>query len=82
MKKSKNAVYLIYPETAKVPANRLGHWDSDTAGHAGSASHSISDVPVENVLSGRRRPYLSASPAQPLASYSTAPPAGRRGPEG
>ena len=27
-KKSKNAVYLIYPETAKVPANRLGHWDS------------------------------------------------------
>lgn len=27
-KKSKNAVYLIYPETAKAPANRLGHWDS------------------------------------------------------
>jgi hypothetical protein len=26
-KKSKNTVYLIYPETAKVPANRLGHWD-------------------------------------------------------
>jgi hypothetical protein len=25
-KKSKNAVYLIYPETAKIPANRLGHW--------------------------------------------------------
>jgi uncharacterized protein YvpB len=25
--KSKNAVYLIYPEAAKVPANRLGHWD-------------------------------------------------------
>jgi hypothetical protein len=25
-KKSKNAVYLIYPETAKVPVNRLGHW--------------------------------------------------------
>jgi uncharacterized protein YvpB len=25
-KKSKNTVYLIYPETAKVPANRLGHW--------------------------------------------------------
>ena len=24
--KSKNAVYLIYPESAKVPANRLGHW--------------------------------------------------------
>jgi hypothetical protein len=29
-KKSKNAVYLIYPETAKVPANGLGHWDSGT----------------------------------------------------
>ena len=27
-KKSKNTVYLIYPETAKVPADRLGHWDS------------------------------------------------------
>jgi Peptidase_C39 like family len=26
-KKSKNAVYLIYPETAKVPADGLGHWD-------------------------------------------------------
>ena len=26
-KKSKNTVYLIYPETAKVPTNRLGHWD-------------------------------------------------------
>ena len=26
-KKSKNAVYLIYPETAKVPADALGHWD-------------------------------------------------------
>ena len=26
-KKSKNAVYLIYPETAPIPANRLGHWD-------------------------------------------------------
>ena len=25
-KKSKNTVYLIYPESAKVPANRLGHW--------------------------------------------------------
>lgn len=25
-KKSKNAVYIIYPEGAKVPANRLGHW--------------------------------------------------------
>ena len=27
-KKSKNTVYLIYPESAKVPANRLGHWAS------------------------------------------------------
>jgi hypothetical protein len=27
-KKSKNTVYLIYPESAKVPASRLGHWDS------------------------------------------------------
>jgi uncharacterized protein YvpB len=26
-KKSKNAVYLVYPETARVPANRFGHWD-------------------------------------------------------
>ena len=26
-KKSKNAVYLVYPESAKVPADRLGHWD-------------------------------------------------------
>ena len=26
-KKSKNAVYLIYPESAKVPADRFGHWD-------------------------------------------------------
>ena len=25
-KKSKNAVYLIYPETARIPANRRGHW--------------------------------------------------------
>jgi len=25
-KKSKNAVYLIYPESAKVPADRFGHW--------------------------------------------------------
>lgn len=25
--KSKNTVYLIYPETVPVPANRLGHWD-------------------------------------------------------
>lgn len=25
-KKSKFAVYLIYPETARIPANRLGHW--------------------------------------------------------
>ena len=27
-KKSKTAVYLIYPESAKIPANRFGHWDS------------------------------------------------------
>jgi hypothetical protein len=26
--KSKNTVYLIYPETAKLPADRFGHWDS------------------------------------------------------
>ncbi len=26
-KKSKNAVYLIYPESAKIPANRFGDWD-------------------------------------------------------
>jgi uncharacterized protein YvpB len=26
-KKSKNAAYLIYPETAKVPADRSRHWD-------------------------------------------------------
>ena len=25
--KSKNAVYLIYPESAKTPVDRLGHWD-------------------------------------------------------
>ncbi len=24
--KSHNAVYLVYPETAKIPANRFGHW--------------------------------------------------------
>jgi hypothetical protein len=27
-KKSKNAVYLIYPESARIPANRFGHWDN------------------------------------------------------
>ena len=27
-KKSKNAVYLIYPESARIPANRFGDWDS------------------------------------------------------
>jgi hypothetical protein len=27
-KKSKNAVYLVYPESAKVPADRFGHWVS------------------------------------------------------
>jgi hypothetical protein len=26
-KKSKNAVYLIYPENAKIPANVYGHWE-------------------------------------------------------
>lgn len=25
--RSRNTVYLIYPETATAPANRLGHWD-------------------------------------------------------
>jgi hypothetical protein len=28
---SKNAAYLIYPETASVPRDRYGHWDSWTA---------------------------------------------------
>jgi uncharacterized protein YvpB len=27
-KKSKNAVYLIYPESVTVPTNRFGHWAS------------------------------------------------------
>jgi hypothetical protein len=31
-KKSKNAVYLSYSETAKVPADRFGHWDSGCYG--------------------------------------------------
>ncbi|MBV9866699.1 MAG: C39 family peptidase [Abitibacteriaceae bacterium] len=26
---SHNTVYLVYPETAKIPQNRLGHWDGD-----------------------------------------------------
>ncbi len=26
-KTSKNTVYLIYPESAKIPKNRLGHWE-------------------------------------------------------
>jgi len=26
-KKSKNAVYLVYPESATVPTDRFGHWD-------------------------------------------------------
>ena len=26
-KKSKNAVYLVYPDDAKIPKDRLGHWD-------------------------------------------------------
>jgi hypothetical protein len=34
-RKSKNTVYLIYPETTRVPANRLGHWDDGAPG-AGS----------------------------------------------
>ncbi len=35
-KKSKNTVYLIYPETTRVPANRLGHWDDGAQGTAGA----------------------------------------------
>jgi hypothetical protein len=27
-KKSKNAVYLVYPETTTIPKCRLGDWDS------------------------------------------------------
>jgi len=27
-KKSKNTVYLVYPESASIPTNRFGHWDS------------------------------------------------------
>jgi hypothetical protein len=30
-KKSKNAVYIIYPEAAKIPPNRLGHWDASSS---------------------------------------------------
>jgi hypothetical protein len=26
-KTSKNTVYLVYPESAKIPKNRLGHWE-------------------------------------------------------
>ncbi|HEY3854917.1 MAG TPA: C39 family peptidase [Verrucomicrobiae bacterium] len=26
-RKSRNTVYLIYPETAKLPADKFGHWD-------------------------------------------------------
>ena len=26
-KQSKNTVYLVYPETAQIPADRFGHWD-------------------------------------------------------
>ena len=29
-KKSKNTVYLIYPETAAIPIDRSGHWDHDS----------------------------------------------------
>ena len=25
--KSKNTVYLVYPESAKIPQNRFGHWE-------------------------------------------------------
>jgi Peptidase_C39 like family len=32
-KKSKNTVYLIYPENAPVPRDRLGHWDDGRARH-------------------------------------------------
>ena len=28
---SRNAVYLIYPEEAELPADRFGHWDSPSA---------------------------------------------------
>jgi hypothetical protein len=28
---SRNAVYLIYPEAAKIPKDRFGHWDSGTS---------------------------------------------------
>jgi hypothetical protein len=28
---SKNAVYLIYPERTRLPADRFGHWDSPTS---------------------------------------------------
>jgi hypothetical protein len=35
---SRNTVYFIYPETAKVPEDRFGHWDSATTrGQAYSA---------------------------------------------
>jgi hypothetical protein len=29
---SKNAVYLIYPEGAKLPKDRFGHWDNSGSG--------------------------------------------------
>lgn len=29
-KKSKNAVYLVYPDSARVPLDRFGHWDDGT----------------------------------------------------
>jgi hypothetical protein len=25
---SHNTVYLVYPETARIPANRFGHWEN------------------------------------------------------
>jgi hypothetical protein len=32
--KSKYAVYLIYPETAAIPANRSGDWETSTGNQA------------------------------------------------
>ncbi|MSR65780.1 MAG: peptidase C39 family protein [Pedosphaera sp.] len=33
---SKNAAYLIYPETARLPVDRFGHWDSAASRKANS----------------------------------------------
>ena len=35
----KNAVYLIYPETATLPEDRFGHWDSGTSQRRVSILH-------------------------------------------